>query len=276
MSETGRNNHRESEASENAREPLDVSVIQAATRDLLLGNPLLYFPVIQSTSTKVMELARKGASIGLLVITDEQTAGRGRIGRTWKSLPGKQLEFSVLLAPTFPAQFLVMASALSVAEAVFAVTGVTAGIKWPNDVQVDDRKVAGILIETTTEFAVLGIGLNVNGSLADDPDLGPLAMTLADATGRQVSREALAAELLRKLDRYYADLSSDGDAGGQAKSAIWDGWRRRLVTLGRHVRVAQGDTTLVGIAEEVDAGGSLMLRLPDGTLHTINWGDVSS
>ena len=172
--------------------PLDVAAIEAATSELRLGKPLLYFPAIGSTSTKVMELAHEGALPGLLVMTDEQTAGRGRIGRAWKSLPGKQLEFSVLLKLEFPAQFLVMASSLAVAEAIEAVAGVPTAIKWPNDVLVAGGKVCGILIETTSDFVVLGIGLNVNGSLAADPTLSSLAITLADAVGHPISREALA------------------------------------------------------------------------------------
>ncbi|MGO8947616.1 MAG: biotin--[acetyl-CoA-carboxylase] ligase [Ktedonobacterales bacterium] len=255
--------------------PLDVAVIEAATPELQLGKPLLYFPALGSTSAQVMSLAREGALPGLLVMTDEQTAGRGRIGRSWKSFPGKQLEFSLLLKPISSPQFLVMAGAVAVAETIEAVAGVPTGIKWPNDVLVRGRKVCGILIETTSDFVVLGIGLNVNGSLAADPSLAQRAITLADAAGHPISREALAIDLLRRLDLYYAALSTGGDQNDQDESAIWDSWRQRLVTLGHRVSVTQGSVSLSGVAEEVDAGGSLLLRLDDGRLETVSWGDVS-
>lgn len=253
--------------------PLDVAAIRSGIADLRLGTPLLYVPAIGSTSTRVMELAREGAPAGLMVITDEQTSGRGRIGRSWKSLPGKQLEFSLLLKPAFPPHFLVMASAVAVAYAIEEVAAIPAGIKWPNDVLVDSGyKVSGILTETTSDFVVLGIGVNVNGSLADDPVLAPVATTLATVAGRPLSREALAISLLRRLDLSFADLSSHG---ATATSATWTAWRSRLLGLGRCITVTQAGVTRSGIAEDVDAGGSLLLRLPDGRQETVNWGDVS-
>jgi BirA family biotin operon repressor/biotin-[acetyl-CoA-carboxylase] ligase len=253
--------------------PLDVEAIRSATHDVRLGRPLLYFPVIGSTSTRVMELARAGAAPGILVIADEQTAGRGRIGHTWTSLSRRQLEFSLLLKPDFPPHFLVMASAVAVAEAIAAVAGIQAGIKWPNDIEVEGRKVTGILIETIGDIAVLGIGVNVSGSLSDDPLLAPTAITLADAAGREISRELLFIDLLRRFDVRYADLSSNGNA---ARAALFASWRERLVTLGRRISVRQGECTLSGIAEDVDTSGALFLRLDDGTQVPVHWGDVSS
>jgi BirA family biotin operon repressor/biotin-[acetyl-CoA-carboxylase] ligase len=254
--------------------PLDVTAIRSGIAGLGLGEPLLYVPAIDSTSTRVMELAREGAPAGLMVITDEQTAGRGRIGRSWKSLPGKQLELSLLLRPEFPPYFLVMASAVAVAYAIEEVAAIPASIKWPNDVLVEDRyKVCGILTESTSDFVVLGIGVNVNGSLADDPVLAPVATTLAAVAGRPLSREALAISLLRRLDLSVAELSSRH--GADATSATWIDWRSRLLSLGRRITVTQGGVTKSGIAEDVDAGGSLLLRLEDGTQETVSWGDIS-
>jgi BirA family transcriptional regulator, biotin operon repressor / biotin---[acetyl-CoA-carboxylase] ligase len=253
--------------------PLDVEAIRSALGDIRLGRPLLYFPVIGSTSTHVMELARAGAEPGILVIADEQTAGRGRIGRSWTSLPGRQLEFSLLLKPDFPPHFLVMASAVAAAEAIQAVAAIPVGIKWPNDVEVGGRKAGGILIETAGGIAVLGIGINVSGSLAGDPLLAPAAITLEDAAGHSLSREELFVDLLRRLDRRNAELSTNGDT---ARTALYAAWRERLVTLGRRISVRQGESTLSGIAEDVDASGALLLCLDDGTLVPVHWGDVSS
>ncbi len=252
---------------------LDVEALRRDLRGLLLGNPLLYTPAIGSTNTRATELARAGAAEGTLVTTDEQTAGRGRVGRQWKSLPGQQLALSLVLRPLFPPHFLVMASALAVAEAIEAVTGLETAIKWPNDIQIGGRKVCGILIETSDGFAVLGIGLNVNGSLADDPELSTRATTLATEVGKNVSREALLTELLWRLDALYATLQTAGDAG---RASIRDAWRARLVTLGRHVTTHQGATEISGVAEDVDADGALMLRRDDGTRQAVTWGDVES
>jgi BirA family transcriptional regulator, biotin operon repressor / biotin---[acetyl-CoA-carboxylase] ligase len=252
---------------------LDREALRAALAPLRLGHPLVYLPAIASTNTHAAELARASAVEGTLVTTDDQTGGRGRIGRSWKSLPGQQLALSLVLRPVFPPHFLVMASALAVAEAVEAVAGVATGIKWPNDVLVDGRKVSGILIETSADFAVLGIGVNVNGSLAAYPELAGRAATLAEIVGRDLPREPVAAALLRRLDALYYALQHGEDA---ARSAVRQAWRERLVTLGRRVSVLQGENTLAGVAEDVDADGMLLLRDGAGTLHTITWGDVGS
>jgi BirA family transcriptional regulator, biotin operon repressor / biotin---[acetyl-CoA-carboxylase] ligase len=252
---------------------LDVDMLRAALRDRRLGNPLIYFPALGSTNSTAADLARDGAVEGTLVTTDDQQSGRGRIGRSWRSLPGQQLALSLVLRPTFPPHFLVMASALAVAETIERVAGLATGIKWPNDVQVDGRKVCGILIETSSDFAILGIGLNVNGSLADDTELAARATTLAEALGRPLSREALAVELLHRLDDLYTVLLTRGEEG---RRGLRDAWRQRLVTLGRQVSLLQGERRVTGIAEDVDADGVLLLRRDDGVLQPVTWGDVES
>lgn len=252
---------------------LDVTALAAATATLRLGHPLIYFPALDSTNTHALELARAGAEEGALVTTDDQTAGRGRVGRSWRSLSGQQLALSVVLRPQFPPHFLVMASSLSVATAVEAVTGLRPDIKWPNDVQIAGRKICGILIETSQDFAVVGIGVNVNGSLGDDPDLAARATTLATVIGAPVSREALAVELLRALDGHYATLQSGGE---QALHLVRDAWRDRLVTLGQRVVLRQGKHEVAGIAEDVNEDGGLLLRRDDGSLQTVTWGDVEA
>ena len=253
--------------------PLDVAALEGALQGLRLGAPLVYFPALPSTNTYAAQLAQEGTPEGTLVTTDDQSAGRGRIGRTWKSLPGRQLALSLVLRPAFPPHFLVMASAVAVAEAIEEGTGLRAEIKWPNDVQITGRKVCGILIETSPGYTVLGIGVNVNGSLSGDAELAAHATTLADASGHAIAREALAAALLRRLDALYGALKTGGDPD---RAVLRDMWRARLITLGRRVTIAQQETTLVGDAEDVDADGALLLRLDDGTRRTVTWGDVSS
>ena len=252
-------------------QPLDVAALNTALAPLALGHPLIYHQATSSTNSEAMALARKGAAEGTLVTTDDQTAGRGRLGRVWRSLPNEQLALSLVLHPPFPPHFLVIASAVAVAEAIEAVTALRPGIKWPNDVQIDGRKVCGILIETSETIAVLGIGINVNGSLAGNPELAARATTLADALGHTIARETLFIELVRRLDGLYAALRAGGE---QAQRQLREAWRARLVTLGQRVTIQQMGHAITGIAEDVDATGGLIVTGDDGRRQTITWGDV--
>ncbi|HKS69062.1 MAG TPA: biotin--[acetyl-CoA-carboxylase] ligase, partial [Ktedonobacterales bacterium] len=157
--------------------------------------------------------------------------------------------------------------------AIEAATGLRPDIKWPNDVLIAGRKVCGILIETSEGFAVLGIGINVNGTLSADAELAAQATTLAEAVGRSLSREALLVALLRRLDALYAELQTGGEA---VRADVRARWRARLETLGRLVRIQQGEQAVEGVAEDVNGDGALLLREPQGTLRTVTWGDVSS
>lgn len=251
--------------------PLDVEALRRELAGLLLGGRVVYLPEVGSTNTLAGELARSGAAEGTLVTTDYQTAGRGRVGRVWKERPNQQLALSLILRPSFPPHYLVMASALAVVEAIEAATGARAEIKWPNDALLGGRKICGILIEMSEGVAVLGIGVSMNGELGDDPELRDRATTLAAALGHPVSRETLAIEALRRLDARYAALQVGGE---QARRVVRDEWRARLATLGRHVTIRQRETTLRGLAEDVDDDGALLLRLDDGQLKTVLWGDV--
>lgn len=257
--------------------PLDVEALRTRIAGLMLGRPLIYLPVVGSTNTHALGLARAGAADGTLVLSDEQPEGRGRAGRVWRSMPRRQVLCSLVLRPEFPAHFLVMAAALAVARAVEDVAEARPDIKWPNDVLMEGRKLCGILIETGTDdqghaFAVLGIGLNVNGTLAGDPELAERASTLEDVAGHPLQREEVAAALLAHLDALYTRLSTGGEAALREVRAVW---RARLVTLGRPVRIVQGQRVQEGVAEDVDEGGALLLRQSDGRLLTITWGDVS-
>lgn len=251
--------------------PLDVAALEAAFTPLTLGRPLIYHPAIASTNTEAMALARQGAGEGTLITTDEQTAGRGRLGRVWQSLPNEQLALSLVLHPSFPPHFLVMASALAVAEAIEAATGLRPEIKWPNDVLIAGRKVCGILIETSERIAVLGIGLNVNGSLAGDPELAVRATTLSDALGQHIAREPLFIELIERLDGLYATLKAGGE---QARRQLRAAWRERLATLGKRVTIQQVGRAITGVARDVDESGALIVATDEGRRETITWGDV--
>jgi BirA family biotin operon repressor/biotin-[acetyl-CoA-carboxylase] ligase len=163
---------------------LDISEIrrQLETRIFGIGDKLLYLPTVDSTNSLALKLANERPEEGVVVLTDSQTAGKGRLGRRWVDVAGCNVLSSTLLQPLFPPHFLVMVASLAISDAIFELCGLTATIKWPNDVLIGDRKVAGILIETshilcgTSEqdrssqlIAILGIGVNVNGRIQDLP-----------------------------------------------------------------------------------------------------------
>lgn len=236
-----------------------------------LGHPLVYLPEVPSTNTYALRLAREGANDGTLVITNFQSAGRGRTGRVWQSQPGQHLALSLVLHPRFPPQFLVMASALAVAAAVEDQAQLRAELKWPNDVLVAGRKVCGILIESSGDYAVLGIGVNVNDSLAHAADLRDRAATLAELTGCPIAREPLAGAILKRLDELYGQLQDDSAI---AQPAIRTEWASRLVTVGRRTRVVQSGNVVEGMAQGVDEGGALVLLLDSGERRMVTWGDI--
>jgi len=298
------------------RKGLDVTAIQRQlkTRTFGIGDKLLYLPTVDSTNSLALKLAWEQPEEGVVVLTDSQTAGKGRLGRRWVDMYGCNVLSSTLLRPLFPPHFLVMIASLAIVDAIAETCGVSATIKWPNDVLVGKRKVAGILIETshvlrgTVErghssqlVAILGIGVNVNGNIQDiavgsspmisqslerhSPDhqgsLSAVATTLETECGREVSRETFITHLVQHIEADYLTLQHEAlepfftaSGYGLASHAVWGRWRSQLSTLGRAIQVNQGDTVLSGMAEEVNENGELLLRLHSGELVTITWGDV--
>src|SRR5437763_9723674 len=197
--------------------PLDIVALQRIldTQFFGVGDRLRYFPTLESTNTLAMQLAQVRPEEGLVVLTDSQTAGRGRQGRRWIDRPGCNVLSSILLRPFFPPHLLVMVASLAVVDSIAETCQVAATIKWPNDVLSGDRKVAGILIETSHDsggrmVAVVGIGVNVNGHIQDlskdSALLVPLvasATTLESACGHKVSREVFIGCLLGYIEKSY-------------------------------------------------------------------------
>jgi len=271
---------------------------QLRTLSFAIGNRLVYVPTVGSTNVLAMQLARAGSEEGLLVLTDSQSAGKGRHGRRWVDVYGCNILSSLLLRPLFPLYLLVMIASLAVVEAIQGVVGehgITATIKWPNDVLVGNRKVAGILVETSHDrsgqlVAIVGIGVNVNGRLTFEEGVAPemaaltaTATTLETVYGQQISREFFLAALLRHIEAYYLALQqeartsslSNSIAGtGPISRSVREKWRSYLSTLDRTIQVRQGDTVLEGIAEDVNETGELLLRLHSGEHISISWGDI--
>jgi BirA family biotin operon repressor/biotin-[acetyl-CoA-carboxylase] ligase len=235
----------------------------------LVGRTVHHLETTTSTNDVVLRLAEEGAPEGVVVFAEEQTRGRGRHRRSWDSRRGRGLWFSVLLRPRVPAErlvFLPLCAAGAVARTIRERLGVPASLKWPNDVLVGDRKVAGVLVESRTADAggppvcVLGLGINVNHEAAELPETGGArATSLRIETGAEVDRPALARELLRALDRDYGALER-GDEEPLATAV-----RELLGLVGRAVEVTADGRRLRGTLVALSPGEGLRLRLPDGS-----------
>jgi len=224
-----------------------------------------WFAELDSTNRYLVDEARAGAPAGVVAVADHQTAGRGRLGRVWVAPPGASLLTSVLLRPALPPDrrhLLVTAAGLAMAEAVEATTGVVAGMKWPNDLLVGDRKLCGILAEAAGDALVVGLGVNVQWADVP-PELTAVATACNLEGGRPTDRRAL---LDAFLGRYAARLS-DLDASRRDYEA-------RLVTLGRRVRVEQAARVLDGTARGIDDDGRLLVESDAGAVEAVAVGDV--
>jgi BirA family biotin operon repressor/biotin-[acetyl-CoA-carboxylase] ligase len=229
------------------------------------------FAEIDSTNRLLLDEARAGAPEGLVAVADHQTAGRGRLDRTWEAPPGSSLLVSVLLRPALEPEavhWVVMAAALALADAVGEVAGFTPELKWPNDLVVADRKLAGLLAERepgsgdVRPAVIVGAGVNVNWT-AFPPELAGLATACNREAGGDVDREAL-------LEHYLDRLGHRLDA----IDAVPSDYRARLATIGRRVRVEQASGAITGVAVDVRDAGELIVRDDDGDAHVITAADV--
>ncbi len=273
---------------------LNIEVLrrQLDTRFFAIGDRLLYLPVVDSTNVLAMQLVHQRLDEGVVVLTDSQTAGKGRQGRHWVDVSGCNVLASTLLRPLFPPHLLLMISSLAVVDAIAETCGVSTTIKWPNDILVENHKVAGILIETSHDqtgrtVAILGIGINVNGHIQElaeqsQASLVTTATTLETVCGHMVSRETLIAHLLRHIETDYLALQHEYMSTSSISKEQYrpisrlmrERWRSRLSTLGCTIQVRQGDALVSGFAEDVDDNGELLLRSHSGELVSITWGDV--
>ena len=250
--------------------------IKARLKIPLIGSEILVFEETASTNEVVEHLAKSGAREGLVVFAESQTRGRGRRGRAWVSPRGKGLWFSVLLRPTLPtsaASRITVAASVAVARAIRQNCGLDARIKWPNDVMVNGKKLAGILTELRAEadeilLAILGIGIDVNCQREDFPgELGDIATSLELETGSAQDRVALAAQVLIALDECYQAALTNFES-------IVDEWAKLCTTLGRQIVVTMGQRRIEGFAQALDSDGALLLRRDSGQIERILGGDV--
>jgi len=237
-----------------------------------VGQRVIYYPSLASTNEVAKREAQQGAVEGTTVIARQQIAGRGRLKRVWLS-PEGSISLSIILYPALDhLPSLIMLASLAVVRSIRVVTGLEVQIKWPNDVLVGGKKVSGILIESrvrgsTVDYAVIGIGVNVNLRLSDFPDIVTTATSLSEELAQDVSLLALTRRLLIEVENLYLALLAGGP--------IYEDWRDSLVTLGQEVYLQSGGAVCEGIAESVDRDGSLLLRHSDGSLSKIVAGDIT-
>jgi len=238
----------------------------------VVGRRLLFFQEVTSTMDEATRQAQGDAQEGTVVVAETQTAGRGRLGRSWVSRPGN-LYLTIILRPTLRTlPFLSCLAGVAVVRALAQATGLQPRLRWPNDVLLGGRKVAGILVESVVEgdtvrYALVGIGINVDLQTRDVQEIASFATSLNAAVGKPVSREEVLRHLLQGMDTLYLQL-----AQGRMPLAEWKGL---LDTLGRRVRVSWQDQVYWGQAEDVDELGNLQLRWDDGRLVTLAAGDVT-
>lgn len=244
----------------------------------------MYYSSIGSTSEVLKELAVQGAPEGTLVIADQQTAGKGRLDRKWLAPPGTSLLLSLLFRPDpsgrasgrslAPSQAprLTMICSLAIADAIEGLTGLSVGLKWPNDIFIHSKKAGGILTEVGTtggylDYVMVGMGLNVNLAISTLPELSGMATSLSQELGREVSRLELLWRILGEIETRYNSL--------RRGESPHEDWAACLINLGRQVQVTTPQGVLAGWAEGVDADGALILRTPDGQRKRVLVGDVT-
>ena len=251
---------------------LSSASIASNLKTRFIGQRVIYYPKLTSTMDVARREAQQGAAEGTVVIAGEQTAGRGRIKRTWLS-PKGSIASSIILypSPTYLSSLIMLAS-LAVVHSIDKVAGLKSQVKWPNDVLINGKKVCGVLVESgvrggKVDYTIIGIGINANFRVSDFPEISSVATSLSDELERDVSRLDLIQCLLVEVERLYLTL--------QAGGSIYEEWRDSLVTLGKRVHVKSGNEEYEGIAESVARDGSLLLRHSDGNITKIVAGDVT-
>ncbi|WP_145408864.1 biotin--[acetyl-CoA-carboxylase] ligase [Paenibacillus xylanexedens] len=257
---------------------IDEAGLQLALQTKVFGRKAVILQSTSSTQADVQQLADEGVSEGAVVLAEEQTSGRGRYGRSWYSPPGKGIWMSILLRPQQPLRNtpqLTLLTGLAVCRAIRSFTGVDAGIKWPNDVLVNGRKVCGILMESALEdhelrYCIAGIGVDVNFDKQDYPEeLSAIATSLQIETGKSVDRTLLTAAILTELEQLYDMYQKQGF---NVIAALWEALS---VSLHRDIEVSNAQGVVEGIAMGIDSSGALIVQKKDGERMTVFSGEIS-
>ncbi len=257
--------------------PLQLQQVQDGLATRRLGTKLYYFAEIDSTNACARRLAERGANEGGVIIAETQTRGRGRMGRSWVSPPFVNLYVSVILRPQLPpvhAPQLTLMAAVALADTIASFIGAPPTIKWPNDILVGGKKLAGILTESSCnseriEFVILGIGVNLNYPVALMPEvIRERATSILTITKDTIEREAFLQRLIQDLDRCYGELE---EVGFDSLARRWEAF---FGLRGKGVRVEMTDYIMIGIAKGIDRDGALIVEDDRGERQRIVAGDV--
>ncbi len=260
-----------------APDVLSLSELKTRIKTKMAGSHLLYFDVVGSTNIEAKKQAENGAPEGLLVVADKQEAGRGRRGRSWESPAGVNIFMTLLLRPSFSpgkASMITLVMALSVAQAVSEAAGLTAKIKWPNDVVVNKKKVVGILTELTMEtdyiqYLVCGVGINVN-QMSFPETIAQTATSLYLEGGRQVNRAGLIEKVMERFEENYEIFLRTEDMSG-----LTEPYNRLLVNKEERVRVLDPKGEYDGLSRGINEMGELIVEKQDGSVENVYAGEVS-
>ena len=256
---------------------LTPSEINPILKTKWIGKRIHHFETLDSTNSKAYELALNGAEEGEVVIAESQEKGKGRLGRQWFSPPFLNIYVSLILRPKIPphqASLVTLMAAVATADAIRNFSGLLPLIKWPNDILLRGRKVAGLLNEIHSEvdrihFVILGIGVNLNmDEKMFSKEIRNIATSLKIETGQTVSRKDFLQSLFLELERWYAMFS------GRSNGVILRAWRDRAHIKGKQVKVTSFGETLVGRTIDVDSDGALILQTEDGIRKRVVAGDV--
>jgi BirA family biotin operon repressor/biotin-[acetyl-CoA-carboxylase] ligase len=256
---------------------LTPSEIKPILKTKWIGKTIHHFHTLDSTNSKAYQLALDGAEEGEVVVAESQEKGRGRLGRQWFSPPFLNLYLSVILRPKIPphqASLITLMAAIATADAIQKFSGFLPLIKWPNDILLRNRKVAGLLNEINSEmdrihFVILGIGINLNmDEKVFSKEIRTVATSLKIEMRQTISRKAFLQSLLQELEKWYTIFMKQGSA------VILKAWRDRAHLKGRRVKVTSFGETLAGIAIDVDSDGALILETADGKRKRVVAGDI--
>ena len=244
------------------------------------GKALYYLDETGSTNVDAKQYAREGSPHGTVVVADMQTAGRGRKGKTWQSPAGSSIYMTILLRPDFSpdkASMLTLVMGLSVAQAVAEIPDLHPGIKWPNDIVINQKKICGILTEMEVQeedasYVVVGVGINVNNSSPEEfpEEIRQAATSLKIEAGRSHSREALLARVLYYFEKNYDTFVSSLDLSG-----LMEDYHKYLLNKDAEVKVLDPKGTYTGIARGINAAGELLVEKENGEVISVYAGEVS-
>ncbi len=243
----------------------------------LIGGNIQHFAEIDSTNNYAKKIASEGCAHGTVVVADRQTMGRGRIGRQWQSDSADGLWFSIVVRPELEPeniQVITLAASVAVVEAIKETQGIICGIKWPNDIILDGRKLGGILTELSAEpghvnYVVVGIGINVNQDLEHfDYEIRQKAVSLKMYDNKPVQRSKLLGSILTSFEKLYKSVLL-----GKNKDII-DKWSEYSVTIGKEVKVAYRNVEYIGTAQSIAADGRLIVKCKDGVTREISAGEI--